>query len=102
MTVILWLFDGLLAATLLWLGWRLLVTSDLFKAVVLLIAFGLLMAMAWVRLRAPDVALAEAAIGSGLTGALFLAALGHIAPRGSARGVPQQETDGTQHPDNTG
>lgn len=42
------------------------------------IAFGLLMALAWVRLQAPDVALAEAAIGAGLTGALLLAALSRL------------------------
>ena len=68
-------FDILLVATLLWLAWRLLVTDNIFKGVVLFISFGLLMALAWVRLRAPDVALAEAAIGAGLAGPLFLSAL---------------------------
>lgn len=67
-------FDGLLCLALLWLGWRTLACADLFRAIVLFIAFGLLMALAWVRLEAPDVALAEAAIGAGLTGALLLAA----------------------------
>ena len=75
MTYLLAGFDMLLVATLLWLAWRLLTSEDIFKAVVLFISFGLLMALAWVRLRAPDVALAEAAIGAGLTGPLFLAAL---------------------------
>jgi energy-converting hydrogenase B subunit D len=41
----------------------------------LFIAFGLLMALVWGRLNAFDVAMAEAAIGAGLTGALLLAAL---------------------------
>ena len=72
---ILTLFDVLLVLTLLWLAWRLLSTEDIFKAVVLFISFGLLMALAWVRMRAPDVALAEAALGAGLTGPLFLSAL---------------------------
>ena len=36
------------------------------RAVILFIAFGLLLALVWARLRAPDVALAEAAIGAGL------------------------------------
>ncbi len=72
---ILTLFDILLVLTQLWLAWRLLSTEDIFKAVVLFISFGLLMALAWVRLRAPDVALAEAALGAGLTGPLFLSAL---------------------------
>jgi len=68
-------FDAVLGVTLLWLAWRALATENLFKGIVLFIAFGLLMALAWVRLNAPDVALAEAAIGAGLTGALLLVAL---------------------------
>jgi uncharacterized MnhB-related membrane protein len=72
------LFDGLLGFLLLWLAWKLLASPDLFKGVVLFIVFGLLMAMAWVRLQAPDIALAEAAIGSGLTGVLLLNAVGFL------------------------
>ena len=68
-------FDLVLLVTLLWLAWRSLAAPDLFKGIVLFIAFGLLMALAWVRLRAPDIALAEVAVGSGITGALLLAAL---------------------------
>lgn len=79
------LFDVLLAALVVWIAWRSLSVPDLFRAVVLFIAFGLAMALAWVRLDAPDVALAEAAIGAGLTGALLLDALGHLrGRRGSA------------------
>ena len=82
MNLLPWLYDGLIALTLLWIAWRVLATPDLFKAVVLFIVFGLLMALAWVRLQAPDLALAEAAIGAGLTGALLLDAVGHLrAPR---------------------
>ncbi len=75
MTVLQWGVDGMLAFALLWLAWQALRSPDLFKAIVLFIAFGLVMALAWVRLQAPDIALAEAAIGAGLTGALLLAAL---------------------------
>lgn len=78
MTLLGWLFDGLLGLGLLGLAWRAMACADLFKAIVLFIAFGLLMALAWVRLDAPDVALAEAAIGAGLTGALLLAALARL------------------------
>lgn len=53
-------------------------SPDLFKAIVLFVAFGLLMTLAWVRLDAPDIALVEAAIGAGLTGALFLATLAKL------------------------
>lgn len=52
--------------------------ADLFRAVIMFILFGLLMALAWVRLEAPDLALAEAAIGTGVTGALLLDAIGHL------------------------
>ena len=75
LTVIMAGFDIVLVSALLLLAWRLLSSEDIFKAVVLFISFGLLMALAWVRLRAPDLALAEAAIGAGLTGPLFLSAL---------------------------
>jgi len=71
-------FDGLLALGLLVLAWSLLRSPDMFKAIVLFISFGLVMSLAWVRLKAVDIALAEAAIGAGLTGALFLSALSRI------------------------
>jgi uncharacterized MnhB-related membrane protein len=71
-------FDLVLGIGLLSLAWLSLSSADLFKAVVLFIAFGLLLALAWVRLAAPDVALAEAAIGAGLTGGLLMAALARL------------------------
>lgn len=72
------MLDVLLALTLIGLAWGALASADLFKAVVLFIAFGLVMALVWVRLNAPDIALAEAAIGAGLTGALLLAAYARL------------------------
>lgn len=71
-------FDLLLCLALLWSAVRTLTVQDLFRAVVLFIVFGLLMALAWARLGAPDIALAEAAIGAGLSGALLLDTVGHI------------------------
>ena len=78
MTLLGWAFDGLLGLGLLWLAGRALSSPDLFRAIVLFVAFGLLMALAWVRLDAPDIALAEVAIGAGLTGALLLAVLARL------------------------
>lgn len=78
LTLLTWVFDTFLGLALLWLAWRALVSQDLFKGIVLFIAFGLLMALVWLRLRAPDIALAEAAIGAGLTGALLIAALARL------------------------
>lgn len=71
-------FDGLLALTLVGVAWQLLWGEGLFRSVLLFIAFGLLLSLTWVRLGAPDVALAEAAIGAGVTGALLLVALGRL------------------------
>jgi len=51
-----------------------------FAAVVGFVAFGLLLALAWVRLAAVDVALTEAAIGSGITGALLITAAARLRP----------------------
>lgn len=77
-------FDGLLVLGLLVLAGTLLRSPDLFKAIVLFIGFGLIMSLAWVRLKAVDIALAEAAIGAGLTGALFLSTLSRM-QRGSRK-----------------
>ena len=72
------ILDLLLVIALLWSAVRSLMTQDLFHAVVLFIVFGLLMALVWARLHAPDIALAEAAIGAGLTGALLLDTVGYL------------------------
>jgi multisubunit Na+/H+ antiporter MnhB subunit len=73
-------FDGLLLFSIVSLAWASLTTTDVRRAVILFMAFGLVLAVAWGRLLAPDVALAEAAIGAGLSGALLLAAA-HRQPR---------------------
>ncbi len=67
-----WVFDALLALALLLLAARVVFSPRLFESIVLFIVFGLLMAIAWARLAAPHLALAEAAIGAGITGALLL------------------------------
>lgn len=69
------IFDAVLIVIIVVTAWLALSTADLQRAVILFIAFGLLAALAWVRLGAPDIALAEAAVGSGLTGALILSTL---------------------------
>jgi uncharacterized MnhB-related membrane protein len=69
------LFDGLLCLTLIGLAFGSIAARDLFRAVVLFMVFGLVMALAWARLRAPDIAITEAALGAGLTGAFLLHAL---------------------------
>ncbi|MGB0722640.1 MAG: hydrogenase subunit MbhD domain-containing protein [Gammaproteobacteria bacterium] len=80
----LWLIDLLLAVAVAGLAWRALAAPrDVSDAaargqrerVLLFMAFGLLLALVWARLGAPDVAIAEAAIGAGFAGALLLNAL---------------------------
>jgi multisubunit Na+/H+ antiporter MnhB subunit len=67
-------FDAGLAVLVLGVAAWTIAARDTFAAVVGFIAYGLLLALVWVRLAAPDVALTEAAIGSGLTGGLLLRA----------------------------
>src|SRR5262245_42458784 len=49
-----------------------------FAAVIGFVTYGLLLALVWVRLGAVDVALTEAAIGSGLTGGLLIGAAARL------------------------
>jgi uncharacterized MnhB-related membrane protein len=88
--IVTWLFDFVLIIILLITAWQALTMPDLYHAVIVFIAFGLLVALAWVRLEAPDVAMAEAAVGSGLTGALLLSSLSAIR-RGRISWRQQQE-----------
>ncbi|MEL7668643.1 MAG: DUF4040 domain-containing protein [Actinomycetota bacterium] len=75
------LFDVLLVGLLVWIAIGSVSQRKLFKSVVMFTAFGLFLSLAWVRLGSPDVALAEAAIGAGVTGALLLDAVGHMRSR---------------------
>jgi len=50
------------------------VARDLFVAVVAYVVYGLFLALVWIRMYAPDVALTEAAVGGGVTGVLLVAA----------------------------
>jgi multisubunit Na+/H+ antiporter MnhB subunit len=77
-----WTFDAILAATVLGVaGWTI-ATRETFAAVVGFVAYGLLLALVWARLAAPDVAMTEAAIGGGVTGVLLLGAAARL--RGTA------------------
>jgi multisubunit Na+/H+ antiporter MnhB subunit len=71
--------DLLLALALVSLALQTVVGGGLFRAIVMFVVFGLVMALLWARLGAPDLALAEAAIGAGITGALLLAAFQRLA-----------------------
>jgi multisubunit Na+/H+ antiporter MnhB subunit len=64
--------DLLLVLGLLLLGVQVVASRTPFRSIVMFTVFGLLMALVWARLGSPDLALAEAAIGAGLTGAMLL------------------------------
>ncbi len=66
--------DLLLAAGAITLAVLSLAAKKVFTAIVLYVSLGLLVTLIWARLGAWDIAIAEAAIGAGLTGALLLAA----------------------------
>jgi multisubunit Na+/H+ antiporter MnhB subunit len=51
---------------------------DTFAAVVGFVAYGMLLTFVWVRLHGYDVALTEAALGSGLTGAMLIRTAGRL------------------------
>ena len=73
-----WLFDGVLGLLLVVLALASLHARSLYAGVVMFISFGLVAALVWAYLGAPDLALAEAAISAGLTGVLLFAALARI------------------------
>ncbi len=54
------------------------VARDTFAAAVGFVAYGMLLALVWVQLHGIDVALTEAAIGGGLTGAMLIAAAARL------------------------
>jgi uncharacterized MnhB-related membrane protein len=73
-------FDALLILSILMLGWMSIFSASLFRCIVFFVCLGLLATIAWGQLGAFDVAIAEAAIGAGITGALLLAAWNQIRP----------------------
>jgi multicomponent Na+:H+ antiporter subunit B len=63
--------------------------SDILSAVISLSVFGVLMAMVFVILQAPDVALTQAVINSGLVTSFFLVAYSQT----QKKSLPKQEKD---------
>lgn len=65
-------YDVLLCGGLVWVALQSMRVRERFTAVTLFMVLGLLMAVVWARLGAPDLALAEAIVSAGLMGALLL------------------------------
>jgi multisubunit Na+/H+ antiporter MnhB subunit len=75
---ILSVFDIGLVILILGIGASTIAAREAFAAVIGFVVYGLLLAIAWVRLSAVDVALTEAAIGGGMTGMLLLGAVARL------------------------
>ena len=72
------LADAVLVAAILAVAGATVAARRAFTATALFIPYGLLLALAWVRLGAVDIALTEAAIGAGLSGVLLLGAASRL------------------------
>lgn len=86
------LIDILLAILTVYLAFQSLLAPRLTQTVFMFFAFGLALALAWVRLGAVDVAITEAAIASGFLGVLFLDALRDFSFSGSDKKVNSYDT----------
>ncbi len=53
-------------------------TKDLLSAIIIFASYSLVMAILWLMLMAPDIALTEAAIGAGVTTILLIATVSRI------------------------
>ena len=63
-------------------------TKNILSAVLIQLCFSSVMALLWLVLESPDLAITEAAVGAGVTGVLFfstLRRLGIIGPKGAKR-----------------
>ncbi|HPU16005.1 MAG TPA: DUF4040 domain-containing protein, partial [Polymorphobacter sp.] len=77
-------FDIALVLLLLGLAAGVVLVREAFAAVAAFIAYGLLLTLAWLQLHGIDIALTEAAIGGGLTGALLMGAVTRLRPAPAA------------------
>jgi len=85
--------DLVLAISLVVLAWQTLIGRSLFRGLVMFVVFGLTLAMIWARLGSPDLAMAEAAIGTGVTGAMLMVAywrLRRAVPEAAEERVPRR------------
>ena len=54
------------------------ITKDLLTSIIIFMAQSIAMSVVWILLRAPDLAITEAAVGAGVTGILFFMTLKKI------------------------
>ena len=58
------------------------ISKNLLNSVIIFMSYSLVMAVIWVLLRSPDLAITEAAVGAGVTSVLFFLALRKIGQMG--------------------
>ena len=58
------------------------ISKNLLNSVIIFMSYSLVMAVIWVLLRSPDLAITEAAVGAGVTSVLFFLALSKIGRMG--------------------
>ena len=58
------------------------ISNSLLNSVIIFMSYSLVMAVIWVLLRSPDLAITEAAVGAGVTSVLFFLALRKIGQMG--------------------
>ncbi|MBQ7733643.1 MAG: DUF4040 domain-containing protein [Synergistaceae bacterium] len=58
------------------------VSKNLLNSVIIFMSYSLVMAVIWVLLRSPDLAITEAAVGAGVTSVLFFLALRKVGKLG--------------------
>ena len=78
MTVIEWLLLGLLIVCAVAVS----ISGNLLNSVIIFMVYSLVMSVIWILLRAPNLAIMEAAVGAGVTSVLFFLALRKIAQMG--------------------
>lgn len=76
--------DILLCVCVLVIASSMFLVKQSFTAIVLFISLGLVITLCWIQLNAIDVAIAEAAIGAGLTGAMLIASWRKLSTENSA------------------
>ncbi|MBN1288568.1 MAG: DUF4040 domain-containing protein [Actinobacteria bacterium] len=67
-----WTLNLVLLTFLVGTAFAMIMLKDLLAAAVVFSAYSLIMAIMWSQLRAPDLALTEAAVGAGVTTVLFV------------------------------
>lgn len=70
------------------------ISKNLLNSVIIFMSYSLVMAVIWVLLRSPDLAITEAAVGAGVTSVLFFLALRKIGQIGHEKENEEEKNNG--------